>query len=188
MAGVVHVTAFNPYLRPLPADFDADAAALRKRYGLPPTSKHGPIGAEEGIDVLPAEKLASFMNEFRTLMPRAALSDYVDNIDYLVKRIGVDHVGIGTDFNHGAGIAGFNDEGQAPNVTRGVGAAGIFGGTDPEDMGWQFFAGVSQGRGGSRQTSHPWTRRELCGGSVTRAEPRGRPRRLSSSASTASSW
>ncbi len=112
------MTAFNPYLRPLPADFDANAAALRKRYGLPPTSKHGPIGAEEGIDVLPAEKLASFMNEFRTLMPRAALSDYVDNIDYLVKRIGVDHVGIGTDFNHGAGIAGFNDEGQAPNVTR----------------------------------------------------------------------
>jgi membrane dipeptidase len=27
-------------------------------------------------------------------------------------------VGIGTDFNHGAGIVRFNDEGEAPNVTR----------------------------------------------------------------------
>ncbi len=46
------------------------------------------------------------------------MTDYVDHIDYLVKRIGVDHVGIGTDFNHGAGIDGFDDESQAPNVTR----------------------------------------------------------------------
>jgi membrane dipeptidase len=116
--GVVHVTAFNPYLRPLSPDFDAQAAALRKRYGLPPTSKHGPAGAEDGIDVLPADKLATYMSDFRALLPRATLSDYVDNIDYLVKRIGIDHVGIGTDFNHGAGIVGFNDEAEAPNVTR----------------------------------------------------------------------
>jgi membrane dipeptidase len=51
-------------------------------------------------------------------LPKATLNDYVDQIDYVVKRIGVDHVGIGTDFNHGAGIIGFDDEGQAPNVTR----------------------------------------------------------------------
>jgi membrane dipeptidase len=30
----------------------------------------------------------------------------------------VDHVGIGEDFNHGAGIEGFDAESQAPNVTR----------------------------------------------------------------------
>lgn len=50
--------------------------------------------------------------------PRATVGDYVDHIDYLVKRIGADHVGIGTDFNHGSGIDGFDDESQAPNVTR----------------------------------------------------------------------
>ena len=116
--GVVHVTPFNPYLRPLSKDFDARAAVLRKKFGLPPTNRHGPIGAEEDIDALPPDKLAAFMQEFRGLMPKATLSDYVDHIDYLVKRIGVDHVGIGTDFNHGAGIEGFNDEGDAPNVTR----------------------------------------------------------------------
>lgn len=58
------------------------------------------------------------MRQFLELMPKATLSDYADHIDYLVKRIGVDHVGIGTDFNHGAGIVGFNDESEAPNVTR----------------------------------------------------------------------
>jgi membrane dipeptidase len=42
----------------------------------------------------------------------------VDHIDYIVKRIGIDHVGIGSDFNHGAGIEGFDDESEAPNVTR----------------------------------------------------------------------
>jgi membrane dipeptidase len=116
--GVVHLTAFNPYLRPLSADFDAKAAVLRQKFGLPPTTRHGPIGAEEGIDTLPADKLRAFMTEFRGLMPKATLDDYVNQIDYIVKRIGIDHVGVGTDFNHGAGIVGFNDEGEAPNVTR----------------------------------------------------------------------
>jgi membrane dipeptidase len=67
---------------------------------------------------VPADELAGFMREFRELMPKGALSDYVDNIDYLVNRIGVDHVGIGTDFNHGAGLVGFNDESEAASVTR----------------------------------------------------------------------
>ncbi len=116
--GVVHITPFNPYLRPLAADFDAKAAALRQKYGLPPTQKHGPAGAEDGMDALPADRLPLFINEFRALLPQATLSDYIDHLDYIVKRIGIDHVGIGTDFNHGAGIVGFSDESQAPNVTR----------------------------------------------------------------------
>jgi len=40
-----------------------------------------------------------------------------DHIDYIAKRIGVDHVGIGTDFNHGSGIEGFDDASEALNVT-----------------------------------------------------------------------
>ena len=41
----------------------------------------------------------------------------IDHIDYIAKRIGVDHVGIGTDFNHGSGIEGFDDASEALNVT-----------------------------------------------------------------------
>jgi membrane dipeptidase len=64
-----------------------------------------------------------FNNYLRPTQPgapvsRATVSDLVDHIDYIVKRIGIDHAGIGTDFNHGSGIDGFNDESEAPNVTR----------------------------------------------------------------------
>jgi len=57
--GVVHLTAFNPYLRPLSADFDAKAAVLRQKFGLPPTTRHGPIGAEEGIEITWESELTS---------------------------------------------------------------------------------------------------------------------------------
>jgi membrane dipeptidase len=56
-------------------------------------------------------------NQAGAPVSRATVSDLVDHIDYIVKRIGIDHVGIGTDFNHGSGIDGFNDESEAPNVT-----------------------------------------------------------------------
>ena len=46
------------------------------------------------------------------------MKTYVDHIDYIAKRIGVDHVGVGTDFNHGSGVPGFGDEADAGNVTR----------------------------------------------------------------------
>ncbi len=44
----------------------------------------------------------------------------IDHIDYIVKRIGIDHVGIGTDFNHGGGMGGFVDASEAANVTAGL--------------------------------------------------------------------
>ena len=44
----------------------------------------------------------------------------LNHIDYVVERIGVEHVGIGTDFNHGSGIIGFDDASEALNVTRGL--------------------------------------------------------------------
>src|SRR5690606_38555251 len=51
-------------------------------------------------------------------VPRADIEDYVDHIDYVVERAGIDHVCIGTDFDHGAGIIGFGDAGEAHNLTR----------------------------------------------------------------------
>ena len=41
----------------------------------------------------------------------------LDHVDYVVQRIGIDHVGIGNDFNHGGGIAGFTDASGALSVT-----------------------------------------------------------------------
>jgi membrane dipeptidase len=47
----------------------------------------------------------------------ATVAQLVDAISYAVKRIGVDHVGISSDFNHGGGVAGWQNEGEAQNVT-----------------------------------------------------------------------
>jgi microsomal dipeptidase-like Zn-dependent dipeptidase len=44
-------------------------------------------------------------------------SFFVDNIDYAVKLIGIDHVGISFDFDGGGGVAGWNDASETFNVT-----------------------------------------------------------------------
>jgi membrane dipeptidase len=48
---------------------------------------------------------------------RPAVKDFVDHIDYLVKLIGVDHVGISSDFDGGGGIEGWNSAAETFNVT-----------------------------------------------------------------------
>jgi membrane dipeptidase len=47
----------------------------------------------------------------------ATITDYVNHIDHAVKVAGIDHVGVGTDFDGGGGIPGFNDDSEALNVT-----------------------------------------------------------------------
>ncbi|MBI3790239.1 MAG: membrane dipeptidase [Gemmatimonadetes bacterium] len=47
----------------------------------------------------------------------ATVKDLVDHIDYAVKRIGIDHVGISSDFDGGGGIVGWNDASETFNVT-----------------------------------------------------------------------
>jgi membrane dipeptidase len=45
------------------------------------------------------------------------LADIADHVDYAVGRMGIDHVGIGTDFDGGGGVRGFMNAAQAPNLT-----------------------------------------------------------------------
>jgi microsomal dipeptidase-like Zn-dependent dipeptidase len=47
----------------------------------------------------------------------ATVAQLVDSIAYAVKKIGIDHVGISSDFNHGGGVKGWQDESEAQNVT-----------------------------------------------------------------------
>ena len=49
--------------------------------------------------------------------PPVNLSDFVDHIDYAVDLIGIDHVGISSDFDGGGGVAGWNDASETFNVT-----------------------------------------------------------------------
>ncbi len=48
---------------------------------------------------------------------RATVKDYVDHIDYAVKLIGIDHVGIASDFDGGGGVEGWNSAAESFNVT-----------------------------------------------------------------------
>lgn len=113
--GVVSVTPFNAYLAKVPAGFAEKAVSLRKQYGLP--AQFEGQAFYDGYDRLPQAQQDAFLNAIQAIYPKASVVDYVDHIDYLVKRIGIDHVGIGTDFNHGAGVTGFDDESEAANVT-----------------------------------------------------------------------
>lgn len=49
--------------------------------------------------------------------PPVNVSDLVDHIDYLVDLIGIDHVGISSDFDGGGGVDGWMDASETFNVT-----------------------------------------------------------------------
>ena len=45
------------------------------------------------------------------------VADFVDHIDYMVDLIGIDHVGISSDFDGGGGVLGWIDASETFNVT-----------------------------------------------------------------------
>lgn len=49
--------------------------------------------------------------------PDVNVKDFVDHIDYLVKKIGIDHVGISSDFDGGGGVEGWDNAAETFNVT-----------------------------------------------------------------------
>jgi membrane dipeptidase len=48
------------------------------------------------------------------------LDKLLDHVDHIVKLVGSDHVGFGSDFDGGAGFPGLEDVTKIPNVTRGL--------------------------------------------------------------------
>lgn len=46
------------------------------------------------------------------------VADFVNHIDYMVEKIGIDHVGISSDFDGGGGIYGWKDASETLNVTK----------------------------------------------------------------------
>ncbi|WP_179344952.1 dipeptidase [Winogradskyella ursingii] len=51
------------------------------------------------------------------LPPPVDVTDFVNHIDYLVEKMGIDHVGISSDFDGGGGIKGWSDASETFNVT-----------------------------------------------------------------------
>lgn len=63
-------------------------------------------------------QIASTKNkEINIQFPPVSVTDFIDHIDYMVNLIGIDHVGISSDFDGGGGIEGWNDASETFNVT-----------------------------------------------------------------------
>jgi microsomal dipeptidase-like Zn-dependent dipeptidase len=65
-----------------------------------------------------ASDYAKRSHEITAAQPPATISDLADAVVYVVKRIGIDHAALATDFNHGGGIIGWKDESQAQGITE----------------------------------------------------------------------
>ncbi len=106
--GVAQMVAFRSYVaQPAQAVVDGQAA-LRQRY-----LANGWDAASE------ADRNAydSELNALRQAHPDVTLAQFVDHIDYAVKRIGIEHVGIASDFDGGGGVEGWDDASETVNVT-----------------------------------------------------------------------
>jgi microsomal dipeptidase-like Zn-dependent dipeptidase len=62
-------------------------------------------------------KNAATLRERMKDVPDVNVKDFVDHIDYLVKKMGIDHVGIASDFDGGGGVEGWDDSSQTFNIT-----------------------------------------------------------------------
>ena len=127
--GVIQIVAYSGFVKTPKPDSPERAGALaelRKEYNLPEPPAPGPRGREEGqaaLGRLSAETRAEYeskLAEIDKLHPGdspAAVKDLVDHVDYAVQLLGIDHVGIASDFDGGGGLTGWNDASETFNVT-----------------------------------------------------------------------
>jgi membrane dipeptidase len=121
--GVIQMCILSAYVKtPLPnPERDSARAAVRVKHGdyyeLDEAGKEAFIVDWYAVD-------SNFPREMATV------SDAVDHIDHIVDLIGIDYVGIGTDFDGGGGLADCFDVSEMGNITlelvrRGYSAAEI---------------------------------------------------------------
>lgn len=113
--GVVQCVALADFVK-TNADRAAAVKALMAECG---------IGRDANTDDLSDEEKELRWQRYRVAMPaidrkhpKANVRDFVDHIDHAVAIAGIDHVGIGSDFDGGGGIDGWNDASESRSVTR----------------------------------------------------------------------
>jgi membrane dipeptidase len=107
--GVIQICILSEYIKtpdPNP-ELDARLRELREKYGE--------------YDSLPDEKKKEMRNEYQAIKDKykklATVKDVVDHIDHVIQVIGVDYVGIGTDFDGGGGVEGCKTVADMKNIT-----------------------------------------------------------------------
>lgn len=107
--GVVQIVAFDGYVQIPSEEKQAAIEELRRNSAF-----------DSWAAATPAQRDAyrEARAKIDDLYPGATLSDFVDHIDYAVELIGIDHVGISSDFDGGGGVIGWQDASETLNVTR----------------------------------------------------------------------
>lgn len=133
--GVIQTVAFRSYLRPDKNAAYNEAAQAVIREVAAEMGFEMPEGGQRAMfrqmQAMSEAEQQAFMQEYQAVQAAAdarmaemadmpepvSVSDLVDHIDYLVDLIGLEHVGISSDFDGGGGVTGWNDASETFNVT-----------------------------------------------------------------------
>ena len=112
--GVIQTVALAAFVSETAGSRNAATRGLRTDLGLSP--RRG------GVDLadLSASQRAEYERrkaEIAQEWPPVDVAMFVDHIDHAVELIGIDHVGISSDFDGGGGVEGWNDASETLNVT-----------------------------------------------------------------------
>jgi len=109
--GVIQICFVSSYVKKTKPNKKREKAmqALREKYGPRREIKDEAVLAEMREEYMKVyEKYPS---------ERATVEDLINHVDHVVKLVGVDHVGFGTDFDGGGEIEGCSDVSELPNLT-----------------------------------------------------------------------
>ena len=108
--GVVQLCLLGNYIKEMPENktFRQAMRELRPKFRL---FFQGKLTAQE------VAELEKQYERLRKDLPRPTLQDAVDHIDHMVQVMGIDHIGIGSDFDGGGGLIGIDDVSEMPNLT-----------------------------------------------------------------------
>ena len=110
--GVVGIVAFSSYLKRGDPERRPALTKLTEIYG---TTALADVMANTPDKV---EQFKANMAAHEKRFPRANVGHLVDSIDYAVELIGIDHVTISSDMEHGGGVTGWMNAGEAFGVTE----------------------------------------------------------------------
>jgi membrane dipeptidase len=107
--GVIQICILGNYLKtPEPnPEMDSKLKALREKFG----------DYNSLSDSLKKIVRKEYRDIQKTYEKRATVKDVVDHIDHVIQVIGIDYVGIGTDFDGGGGVDGCSNASEMKNIT-----------------------------------------------------------------------
>lgn len=110
--GVVQLCLLGNYIKKLPPNPEREAA-LEPYREKRAAWRRGELSEDEQSELM--AKFQEINEKFPANRPH--LTDAIDHIDHMVKVMGIDHIGIGSDFDGGGGFTGIDDVSEMPNIT-----------------------------------------------------------------------